>query len=61
MTPQASARLIQGVGFVILATGAILMARGTTSIPLFIFFAGLAFAGILIFFAGKRRYEKSLG
>jgi hypothetical protein len=60
MNTQQTARLMQVIGGVIFAIGAILMAVGTTSIGLFLFYAVLAIAGLAIFLAGKKRYERTL-
>ncbi len=53
-------RILQVAGLLLFATGAVLMAVGTTSIGLFMFYAALTFGGVIVFLAGKKLQERSL-
>jgi hypothetical protein len=53
-------RALQGVGLALFAVGAVLMAIGTTSIGLFVFYAVLTFGGVSVFLGGKKLQERSL-
>ncbi|MDQ4137944.1 MAG: hypothetical protein M3116_03750 [Actinomycetota bacterium] len=53
-------RILQVAGLLLFATGAVLMAVGTTSIGLFVLYAALTFGGVIVFLAGKKLQERSL-
>ena len=60
MAAIRGALVIQVAGLALFAAGAILMAFGTTSIPLFVLFASITFGGAILFLTGKKLRERSL-
>lgn len=61
MNPKLrQAQAIQIVGGIIFAIGAVLLAVGTTSIPLFLFYGVVAIAGLGVFAWGRKRYNTEL-
>ncbi len=60
MAATPTTRVMQIVGLLLFATGAVLMAVGTTSIGLFVLYAGLTFGGVILFLTGKKLQERSL-
>jgi hypothetical protein len=53
------ARVMQAAGLLLFAAGAVLLAIGTTSIGVFVFYAVLTFGGAILFLAGKKLQERS--
>lgn len=56
-----TARMIQVLGIVIFAVGAILARIGTTSMALFIFYIAIVFAGLGVVWIGQKKYNETLG
>jgi hypothetical protein len=60
VSTSSSSRLVQVIGGALFAIGAILMGVGTTSVGLFVFYAVLAVAGLVVFYLGRKMYVKSI-
>ena len=59
MATVAATRTLQIAGLLLFATGAVLMAVGTTSIALFVLFAALTFGGAILFLVGKKLQQRA--
>ena len=59
MATVAATRTLQIAGLLLFATGAVLMAVGTTSMPLFVLFAALTFGGAILFLVGKKLQQRA--
>ncbi len=60
MAGVPATRVLQAAGILLFAIGAILMAVGTTSIPLFVLYAALTFGGAIVYLVGKKLSERTL-
>lgn len=59
MAATSATRVLQGIGLLAFATGGVLLAIGTTSIPLFVVYALVTFGGAGLFLAAKKLQQRS--
>jgi hypothetical protein len=60
MATIPAVRVLQIVGLLLFATGAVLLAVGTSSMVLFVVYAVLTFGGASLFLAGKKLQQRSV-
>lgn len=60
MAALPAIRVLQIFGLLTFATGAVLLAIGTTSIVLFLVYAAITFGGASLFLMGKKLQQRSV-